>query len=135
LAIAWWTGAPSVPGYPVQQLQQQADVRTRKDSRVLAVGAQWSACMRKAGFFYTNPWDANNDPRWTHTNQPTDREIATARADVACRTETGLVDTWYAVLTAHQNQLIEANSALLADLKQYWKVYKANIQKVLRGGG
>ncbi|MPZ85665.1 MAG: hypothetical protein GEV28_36910 [Actinophytocola sp.] len=56
------------------------------DSRVRAVFTGWSRCMSAAGFDYRDPMAANNDPTFG-TGVPTAEEIATATADVACRTE------------------------------------------------
>jgi hypothetical protein len=91
--------------------------------------------MRRAGFSYRTPWDANDDPRWwVDQDTASDPEIATATADVGCREDANLVGLWYAVETAHQTRLIEENSEQLRALEQYLAVYRRNVAEVVAGG-
>ncbi|MPZ85668.1 MAG: hypothetical protein GEV28_36925 [Actinophytocola sp.] len=82
------------------------------DSRVRAVFTGWSRCMSAAGFDYRDPWAANNDPAFG-TGVPTAEEIATAKADVACRTEENVNGVWVAVITAYQERLVTEHRDVL----------------------
>jgi hypothetical protein len=86
--------------------------RAQRDSRVLGVFARWSACMAEAGYAYRTPLDANDDPAFA-ADRPTRAEIATAVADVACKTRVGVVDTWAAVEAAYQRVAIAGHGAEL----------------------
>ncbi|WEH17334.1 hypothetical protein [Streptomyces sp. VNUA24] len=79
---------------------------SRRDPRVRAVFREWSACMAKDGFRYADPPAAVNDPRWGASTAPSAREIATARADVRCKEETGVVPVWRAAETRIQRAAI-----------------------------
>ncbi|MFI6396470.1 hypothetical protein ACIBI5_54205, partial [Nonomuraea sp. NPDC050540] len=54
---------------------------------------RWSACMARQGFRYPDPLTAITDRQWS-TNKIGAQEIRTARADVRCKENTGLVDVW-----------------------------------------
>lgn len=65
--------APSVPNpHQGEDLSTAAYRLTEQDSRVRAVFKAWSLCMKRFGYDYQSPWDANDDPRFK-TERPTDR--------------------------------------------------------------
>jgi len=84
----------------------------RKDSRLQAAFANWSDCMREAGYDYQDPWQANGDRAFAD-EKASAHEIAVATADVACRDEHNVNGIWVAVRSAYQNRLIEANAEAL----------------------
>jgi hypothetical protein len=84
---------------------------SQQDPRVRAVIRQWSSCMRTAGYTYPRPLDPAGDPRFQHALSPA--EIATAKADVACKQRTNLVGVWFAAESARQRTLIDANQPAL----------------------
>jgi hypothetical protein len=75
-----------------------------RDPRVVAAMRAWSGCM---GGRYASPFEP------TFTGPVTPAETATAVADVACKRQTGLARTWYAVESAAQGPLIGTNAAAL----------------------
>ncbi|GAB2625053.1 hypothetical protein GCM10027168_66040 [Streptomyces capparidis] len=75
------------------------------DPRVKDVFAKWSRCMAERGHTYAHPFEPAREftgPR------PTEREIATAEDDVACKRRTNLVGVWYAVDAARQREILAA---------------------------
>jgi hypothetical protein len=91
-----------------EQINDQSLALSEREPQVLAVVAQWSQCMARHGYHYATPYDASNDQQW-NTPEPSAKELQTAGADVACKTQTNLVGTWYAVEAALQRQMIAAN--------------------------
>ena len=102
---------PGTDRYLSQQLSYQSFAASQRDARVRAVFGAWSGCMRAAGFVYGGPLDPPADRRFQ--GRVTGLEIATAKADVACKRQTNLVGVWFAVESAQQRSLIEANRAAL----------------------
>jgi len=101
-------------GDPVPAIAQQAGLWTQTDPRVLAVNAAWSRCMAQRGYHYASPRQAafHNWPK-----QPTATETATAVADVTCKQQVNLVNTWLTVEAAYQTALISQNITTLAHLQ------------------
>ncbi len=96
-----------------ESIQADSFTRSQSDVRVLKTFAAWSACMRAGGYHYKDPNAATNDPRWSSSAEPTAAEIATARADVACKRRTDLVGVWFSVESAYQAAAIELNAGSL----------------------
>ena len=125
-----------VPGIAIQSAQW-----TQSDPRVLAVQRAWSACMARSGLAYKSPAQAE-ERNWPST--PTPAEIAAAVADVRCKTQTNLVNTWLTVEAAYQQSLIGQNvtslsrlqanfGALLRRAEQLLQLPAAGILRVSRG--
>jgi hypothetical protein len=99
-------------------LANQADDKARTDQRTLDLWSRWSACMRKSGYDYGGPWDANNDPAWgAGGDVPSQHEIATATADLRCRNSMNFIGLSDAIETAYQKQIIDQNAEALATEK------------------
>ncbi|MFD9424583.1 MULTISPECIES: hypothetical protein [unclassified Streptomyces] len=90
--------------------------RSLRDKRVLSAFRKWSACMKKQGYDYATPMDAEADPRWTRSTAPTPGEITTALADVDCMRSTNVVGVWFAVESAYEKVEIDKNAAELAEV-------------------
>ncbi len=99
---------------PVPGIAGEAAQWTQSDPHVLAVDRAWSACMARSGFNYKSPMQAAFG-NWPST--PTPAEIATATADVRCKTQTNLVNTWLTVEAAYQAALIGQNLTSLSQLQ------------------
>lgn len=97
----------------VSAVQADAWHAALADPRVLDAFAAWSACMADAGYDYAAPMDANDDPRWWTSDAAGPDELATAVADVACKSSTGLIHVWSAVEAGYQSQFIAASQAEL----------------------
>ncbi|GAA1583143.1 hypothetical protein [Actinoplanes couchii] len=99
-----------------QMLSAKSLKQSEADSRVQAVFGKWSECMKRSGYSYKNP-DAVDDDPVMNSGSLTEQEIKTAVADVKCKKEVDLIDTWVAVDVAYQNQFLEKNEEGLAALK------------------
>lgn len=101
----------------VSEVQAAAWHAAMADPRVVEAFAAWSACLAAAGFQYAAPMDANDDPRWWVSDVASPEEIATAVADVACKSSTGLIPVWSAVEAEHQTALISQHRAGLDEYR------------------
>ncbi|MFB6553248.1 hypothetical protein [Streptomyces sp. NPDC056405] len=88
--------APALPADDLaQQISGDAFRQAEQDPKVVAAFAQWSSCMKDKGYDYAKPMDANDDPQFNDPSTVTDAEIATAKADVACRDKYQVEKTWF----------------------------------------
>jgi hypothetical protein len=108
---------PETPGTLANSLASKAWTQSQTQPAVVAAFTAWSGCMARQGFQYKSPAEANNDVRWA-TATPSTAEITAARADVSCKSQTKLVDTWRAADAAEQKVLIEANASALTEQRQ-----------------
>jgi hypothetical protein len=99
---------------PVPQIAGQAAGFTQSDPRIHAVDRAWSSCMARHFYHYSTPQQVEHR-QWR--TPPNKAEIATAVADVTCKTQTNLLNTWLAVEAAYQQALIGQNLATLAQLQ------------------
>jgi len=99
---------------PVPQIAEQAASFTQTDPRIRAVIRAWSGCMARHFYHYASPSQVEGH-RWK--TPPNRAEIATAVADVTCKAQTNLLNTWLAVEAAYQQALIGQNLATLSGLQ------------------
>jgi hypothetical protein len=102
-----------VPGIAFQALQW-----TQSDPRIVAVNKAWSRCMTARGYGYGTPQEAAQK-NWP--SAPSTVEIATAVADVTCKAQTDLTNTWLTVEAAYQLALIDQNLTALSQLQSNFK--------------
>ena len=112
-------------------LASESYTTAKGDSRVRDAFARWSRCMSAAGFDYRDPLAANDDPVFG-TGEPGPQEIATAKADVACRTQENVNGTWVAVITAYQNRIVTDHHE---ELSQYRQNLEAQLAVAARSDG
>jgi len=93
-------------GDPVGRISAQTWQESKDSPRVRAATGQWSACMRKKGYDYPDPLTAGNDPDFQELNA-TPAEIATATADMACKTDSRFLQTWYEEEVTAQQRLVQ----------------------------
>jgi hypothetical protein len=118
------------------QLEQQAESYTAQDARVLAVERKWSACMAARGFHYQTPMDAAAAfPDKRAAGAPSQAEIATAEADVACKAKTGLPGVWLAVQAGYERELIAANQTALQALMRWQNERVLRAERVIAEQG
>lgn len=113
-----------VPGIAISSAQW-----TQSDPRILAVERAWSDCMARSGLGYKSPTQAQ-DRNWPST--PTPAEIAAAVADVRCKTQTDLVNTWLTVEAAYQQALISQNLTALAQLQATFGALQRRAEQLLQ---
>jgi hypothetical protein len=99
---------------PVPQIAAQAVTFTQSDPRIHAVDRAWSRCMARHFYLYSTPQQLE-ERHWR--SPPYRAEIATAVADVTCKAQTNLLNTWLAVEAAYQQALIGQNLAALSQLQ------------------
>jgi hypothetical protein len=95
----------------------------------LAVRA-WAACMAGHGYPYSEPITAALHG-WPKT--PTRTEIATAVADVTCKRQVDLVNTWLAVEAAYQQVLVNQNLTQLSQVQASYGRVLQRAQELLAG--
>lgn len=105
-----------------------------RDTRVRDAVAAWSKCMSGASYNYATPQDANNDPRWG-TAQASPEEIATATADVKCKSSTNLTGIRVAVAAAWVNAYIRGKSGAFDGIRAHNSSALARAHAVLSSAG
>ncbi|MEV6260915.1 hypothetical protein AB0M42_09200 [Streptomyces sp. NPDC051784] len=91
--------------------------RSTEDPRVREVVRKWSDCMAGRGYSYADPLAALGDERFL--DKPVSKsEVATARADMRCKTDVGLLQTWFSAEQAIQQKMIAGRSAELEKLRK-----------------
>ncbi|HQR79960.1 MAG TPA: hypothetical protein PLT68_07060 [Actinomycetota bacterium] len=109
-------GSPSAANQLASGLKHDAWDRSRADDRTQAALRKWSDCMQEAGYNYTDPIAAGNDPAFSGKTA-TRAEIAVAVRDVQCKERVGLVDTWNSAFIESQQELIEQNQLALDEAR------------------
>jgi hypothetical protein len=99
---------------PVPALAAQAAQWAQSDPRVLATQRAWSKCMAARGYRYQTPLEPVTH-HWP--KKPTPVEIATATADVTCKTWVNLPHTVLAIEAAYQRALLAQNPAAFTHLQ------------------
>lgn len=102
------TGSVGEAG-PVSRLDGASYARSLHDGRVRAAFAAWSRCMAGSGYRITSPLHAS-DKFDLGTSTVSAAEIATARADVACKRHTHLTDIWFGCEMAYQKTQIRRHA-------------------------
>jgi hypothetical protein len=110
------------PGRGMKEAELADDInlgdyqRSIEDPRVKKAFAAWSTCMKGKGYSYPSPMDAMNDRKWAGSS-PTPEEIATATADLECKTTNNVIGIWFAVESALQRHDIDAKIDSLTKVK------------------
>jgi len=115
-------------GDPVPAIAEQASTWTQTDPRIVAVDARWARCMAAHGYHYSSPQQPA-DHNWPQ--HPTQAESATAVADVGCKQQTDLTNTWLTVEAAYQTALIGQNIATLARLQASFQSALSRVEALL----
>lgn len=93
------------------KIDTQSWEQMKKDPRVTAVDRRWSGCMKSRGYRYSTPYDPLKSAY--SAAMPRTQQVATALADVACKSSTGLITTYVAVESELQLKAISDNRAAL----------------------
>ncbi|MEV4348434.1 hypothetical protein AB0J83_28605 [Actinoplanes sp. NPDC049596] len=119
----------------LQELDNDAAMRTFADRRALEVLAKWSACMAESGYRYDKPEAAAADQRWwkDETSPATPAEKNTAVADVRCKKKINYLGTMTSILIAYQQQIVEGNLERLEAVRKQAQDALANAATVLNG--
>lgn len=123
-------GAPRSDTNLAQNLSADSYSKSRNDSRLAAAQAKWSACMKESGYTFRDSIEAN-EVDWAKRSRAD--QIATAKADVACRKKTNLVGVWFAVDQAYQKRLVEKHAEQLELVRKQLDAELRNAAAVLSG--
>ncbi|MCI3242564.1 MULTISPECIES: hypothetical protein [Streptomyces] len=118
-----------VPGDEASKVNASSMTQSLQQPAVQDAIADWAACMKDKGHPFDDPYKPAAGFDLT-TPTASSEEIEVAEADVACKSETGLIKVWYGEETAIQNKEIAARkTALDAELSRRNAV-KAAAQRV-----
>jgi hypothetical protein len=109
----------------------------KRDPRLRAAWDVWSRCMAEQGFTrYPDPDAAYTDPAWQRgsdgNTRHTQRERATAVADVTCKRRHHTAEIWHTVRAQNQAADIAQHRDRYTAGLQALRTYRANIATVLR---
>ncbi|GGW98754.1 hypothetical protein GCM10010353_12900 [Streptomyces chryseus] len=100
---------------------------------VQTVFKKWSACMKKSGYDYGSPRDPFSVENFSE-GPLTAQEKDTAKADVACKRSTGLLDVWFTAESGIQKTMIAEDAAALRKLRDLHQKKVAAARKILAEG-
>ncbi|MET9877659.1 hypothetical protein ABZZ36_23935 [Actinacidiphila glaucinigra] len=118
----------------------EVDKAVRRDPRLRAAWDAWSRCMGAEGFTrYPDPVAAYVDSAWHRDSEGntrhTERERATAVADVACKRRHRTAELWHAVKAEKQTADISRHRDHYAAGLRALRAYRANIDEALQSPG
>lgn len=109
------------------------DAQERVDPRVQKAIRSWSKCMRAAGYNFDSTVDP--DGKYAGANEPNADEIATAIADMKCRTSTNYVGVRAAIYSAYQRSSLEAHPEFWAQYRAWKDQRNSRVESVLANRG
>ncbi|MCL2732897.1 MAG: hypothetical protein FWE15_23105 [Actinomycetia bacterium] len=115
----------------------EVDKAVKSDPRLRAAWDAWSRCVADQGFTrYPDPAAAYTDHAWQRGNdgntQHSQRERATAVADVLCKRRHHTVELWHTVKAELQTADIAQHRAGYTTALRHLLTYRANITDVLQ---
>ena len=116
----------------------------RKDAAVKNATQQWSACMARNGYTYSQPEDVFFDQIQkmfggkrqisfgaTVSNAANQAQIAAAVTDATCTGSADLAGIYFAVQASYEQQIVNANAqALNSAVQQYKAAYAKELKKL-----
>ncbi|MER7733750.1 hypothetical protein ABTX80_22940 [Streptomyces erythrochromogenes] len=128
------TGSDAGQSMLATELGNEAYIKAQQEPEVKQAFADWASCMKEKGFPYEKPMDAVDDQRFA-SEKPSEAELSTAGADLACRAKSRVAEVWYAAEVTIQKSLIEQNSERLDKVKSDLALSVKNASKVLGDKG
>jgi hypothetical protein len=116
----------------VSEIKAESFEKSKADPRVTGAFATWATCMKGHGYDLTDPMTAPAAVVTPHSSTPSLAEIAQATADVACKTSTSLIGTWWAVEADLQNAAIADRSHDLEKVKSELDRESADIDRLIK---
>ncbi|MFE2639120.1 hypothetical protein ACFXKX_24625 [Streptomyces scopuliridis] len=122
------------PFAPFNDFKSKTYAEAQREPAVRGAMAAWSACMRDKNFSYPTPIAAGEHSAWwaNDKKEASEKEIATAKADVACKKKTGLVARWFGAEKSLEEETIRDNPEYFTKLKAANDRYLENARRVLR---
>ncbi|MCM0676613.1 hypothetical protein NCC78_18250 [Micromonospora phytophila] len=117
----------------VSRISAESFQRSLNDPAVTAAIGRWSACMKAQGHSYPSPLEV---AATFDLENPTvaAKEVATARADVACKRQVDLVTVWTRFEETYQKSQIEKHAQELQRLKADRAEQLKRVSAVVTGG-
>ncbi|MEV0317120.1 hypothetical protein ACIBKX_31180 [Streptomyces sp. NPDC050658] len=115
-----------------EAMANDAHSRAQREPVVRKAFESWSACMKKQGYDYQTPMDANDDAAFAE-QEISDAELAVALTDLDCREKHRVNQTWYEQETRWQKRLIEEKSVPLHAVRRQTADVVRKAQQVLEG--
>lgn len=123
----------------VREISDDSYALSQTAPQVRSAFHAWSTCMAKAGYDYGDPTAPGRDTGLVGAAQtgtspippPSAREVAVARADVACKREGDLVSIWSSVERAMQDDAIAKHARELEPVPQEITRSMRNVSSVL----
>jgi hypothetical protein len=109
----------------------QAEDLARADSRTALADKDWSACMRERGYDYGSPLAPVQNRTFYGEDPASPTQVATAVADVECKTSTNYIGRAVAVQAAYQARLIDKNAEALQQAKEGHDAQLANALRII----
>ncbi|MEW2260799.1 hypothetical protein [Streptomyces sp. NPDC047869] len=109
------------PTDPAGELSAQSFEATKIQVPVTKLLVAWSSCMNRAGHRLRSPLDAAaafpSAAASRTVSKPSRAEVQTATADVTCKKDSHLVNTWFKAEVAYQTKQIAAHRKQLQQQK------------------
>ncbi|MFI7032965.1 hypothetical protein ACIBK1_29965 [Microbispora rosea] len=123
-------GVPPDAEWLVVRLGMQAYDKALDDPRVKAVNAAWSACMKGAGYTFSAPVKAWENPRWRKAGDK--REEATAAVtDMRCKLQVDYLTVRLTTEIEAQQKTIKAHGSELRAFRRHLGTRLANAAAML----
>ncbi|MEY2231538.1 hypothetical protein [Streptomyces sp. BF23-19] len=111
--------------------QSYQDSMARPETQ--AAFRKWSAYMKEEGYIYASPMDPPSVGKFQE-GPVTAEEKATAQADVACKTRTDLLNSWFAVESEIQQAMVSGDTKVLQELRELHRKKVAAARTILTEG-
>lgn len=105
-------------GTKASELDRLSMDRSLTTPEVQAAMEKWSACMQEGGYSYRDVYGPMGAFDGSSGAAAGPDELATAKADLACKSRTGLVEIWFATESGIQQKLIDENQLVLTQEKE-----------------
>ncbi len=109
--------------------QQDAQAAADAKPEMIAALTTWRSCMSKRGASFTKPMDVMS-------KMPPNQKLSTwktAKDDVACKTESGLLDTGYRILAQTEQEQVDKNPGLTTGIQDTMATVNDRAKQVLAG--
>ncbi|MCR3752243.1 hypothetical protein [Lentzea californiensis] len=116
----------------VKEISTDSYERSLSDPRVAQARTQWSACMKAAGHDYDSSAAAAGAFDLSAATV-TAAEIATASADVECKSRSGLVGTWQEVESAIQQSVLDSRRQAFQDIAEQRERFNGRADRTING--
>lgn len=115
----------------VDELFADAHRRFQGDPRLADLNEEWSECMNTAGYSYSDPLAAADDPAFAppdgEDHVASAGERAVALADLDCKWSTDYLTVAVSIEAAYQLEVIDRHGEMLAEIAERIKVIRSTV--------